>query len=77
MAQVIIRNLDDRVVATLKERAAGKGRALEQELRDILTEAAAPSRSELLFELDRCRALTPSTHATLAEDIIREIRDET
>ena len=32
MAQVIVRNLDDKVVATLKERAAGKGRALEQEL---------------------------------------------
>ena len=76
MAQVIVRNLDERVVAALKERAAGKGRALEQELRDIITEAATPSRQELLSELDRCRAMTPKTHATLAEDIIREIRDE-
>ena len=46
MAQVIVRNLDDKVVAALKERAAGKGRALEQELRDILTDAAKPSRAE-------------------------------
>ncbi len=76
MAQVIVRNLDDKVVAALKERAAGKGRALEQELRDILTDAAKPSRAELRAEMDRCRAMTPKAHRTPAEDIIREIRDE-
>ncbi len=76
MAQVIVRNIDDRVVATLKERAAGKGRALEQELREILTEAAKPSRAEARAEMDRCRAMTPDTHRTPAEDIIREVRDE-
>ena len=76
MAQVIVRNLDDRVVATLKERAAGKGRALEHELRDILTRAATPTRTELVAEMARCRAMTPKTHRSSAEDIIREIRDQ-
>ena len=76
MAQVIVRNLDDKVVATLKERAAGKGRALEQELREILTEAASPTRPELAAELARCRAMTPNGHRTSAERIIRELRDE-
>lgn len=76
MAQVIVRNLDDKVVATLKERAVGKGRALEQELREILTDAAKPSRAEARVEMDRCRAMTPKTQRTPAEDIIREIRDE-
>jgi plasmid stability protein len=75
MAQVIVRNLDDNVVAQLKERAACKGRALEQELREILTEAAKPTRAELVAEMDRIRAMTPKTHRTLAEDIIRESRD--
>lgn len=77
MAQVIVPDLDDKVVATLKERAAAKGRALEQELRDILTEAAAPTRTQILSELERCRAMTPKAYGTSAEDIIREIRDET
>jgi plasmid stability protein len=54
----------------------GKGRALEQEPREILTEAAKPSRAEARAELDRCRAMTPDTHRTPAEDIIREVRDE-
>lgn len=76
MAQVIVRNLDDHVVATLKERAAGKGRALEHELREILTRAARPTRTELAAEMARCRAMTPTTHRTSAEDIIRDIRDE-
>jgi len=42
MAQVLIRDLDPGVVARLKERARGRGRSLEAELRGIL-EAAAPS----------------------------------
>jgi plasmid stability protein len=36
MAQVIVRNLDDEVVSSLKLKAELKGHSLEQELRDIL-----------------------------------------
>lgn len=75
MGQVIVRNLDDRVVAALKERAKRKGRPLERELRDILTQAARPSRAEIIDDLTRCRALTPKSHRTPAEDIVREVRD--
>jgi plasmid stability protein len=42
MAQVIVRQLDEEVVARLKRRAASHGNSLEQELRKILTEAARP-----------------------------------
>ena len=48
MAQVIVRNLPDEVVARLKARAAGRKRSLEQELREILSEAARPSREEIM-----------------------------
>jgi len=41
MGQVLVRNLDDRVIDSLKTRAALKGCSLEQELRDVLTAAAA------------------------------------
>jgi plasmid stability protein len=76
MAQVLIRNIDEQVMERLKARAAERRQSLEQTLRDILTEAAKPSRQGLLDELEACRALTPATHRTSAQDIIREIRDE-
>jgi hypothetical protein len=48
---------------------------LEQELRNILTAAAVPTRGALLAELDRCRALTPPGDRRLAEELVREDRD--
>jgi len=77
MAQVVIRNLDDDVVERLKARAAAEKKSLEQTLRDVLTEAAKPSRADLLAELDRIRAMTPPhpPGSPLAEDLIREGRD--
>ena len=59
VSQVIVRNLDQRVVAELKRRAKQTGRSLEGELRVILTEAARPQRTELIAEADRVRAMTP------------------
>ena len=46
MAQVIVRNLDDQVVATLKRKAELHGCSLEQELRDILSKAARLTKEE-------------------------------
>ncbi len=75
MAQVIVRSLDDAVVAALKAKAARRGHSLEQELRNILTAAAVPTREALLAELDRCRALTPPGERRPAEDLVRQDRD--
>jgi plasmid stability protein len=72
---VIVRNLADEVIAAHKRRGAARGVSLEQQLRDVLAEAAQPSREELLSRLAACRALTPPGPRTLAEDLIREDRD--
>ena len=79
MGQVIVRNIDDRVVERLKARAMAQRKSLEQSLRDLLTEAAKPGRAELLAELERIRAMTPprkpgAVYPT-AEELIREDRD--
>lgn len=74
MAQVLVRNLDDGVVTALKRRAERHGRSLEQELRDILSRAARPSREELLAETLRIRAMTPGVLSDSTE-LIREDRD--
>jgi plasmid stability protein len=75
MAQVLIRNLDDVVVARLKRRAQRHGRRLEQELREILTRAAMPTRAEVLAEIDRIRAMTPPGQPIDSTALIRENRD--
>jgi len=46
MAQVLIRDLDPRVVERLKARARDRGRSLEAELRGILETAAMVDRRE-------------------------------
>jgi antitoxin FitA len=77
MAQVVIRNIDDDVVERLKARAAAEKKSLEQKLRDVLTEAARPSRAEVIEELRRLRETSPPLPpgAPLAEDLIRDDRD--
>lgn len=79
MGQVIIRNIDDRVLDRLKARAAAQRKSLEQSLREILTKAAKPSRAELLADLERIRAMTPRREPgavyPTAEQLIREDRD--
>jgi antitoxin FitA len=78
MGQVIIRNLDDGVLDSLRAQAAAHGMSLEQELRDVLT--AAVRRSGALAEdLARIRALTPRSDnrpPILAEELVRQGRDE-
>ena len=80
MGQVVIRNIDNRVLERLKAQARAQRKSLEQSLRDLLTEAAKPSRAELLADLERIRAMTPprkpgATYPT-AEELIREERDK-
>ena len=48
MGQVIVRNLDDKVIAALKAKAELHGHSLEQELRAILSGAAKPNAEERL-----------------------------
>jgi antitoxin FitA len=74
MAQVLVRQLDDRVVAALKARAQRNHRSLEEELRAILTSAAKPDKQEALRIADEIRSRSKSTGPDSAE-LIREDRD--
>jgi plasmid stability protein len=79
MGQVVSRNIDDLVLERLKARAAEQHKSLEQSLRELLTKAAKPSRSELIAEVDRIRAMTPprkpGAYYPSAEEMVREDRD--
>ncbi|MFZ5675803.1 MAG: FitA-like ribbon-helix-helix domain-containing protein [Pseudomonadota bacterium] len=75
MAQVLIRNLPDDVVDRLKERAAGKGRSLEQELREIVVTAAPLSTAERVAIIDRHLKQSKTEVRNDSTDFIREDRD--
>jgi antitoxin FitA len=75
MAQVIVRNLDDDVVSSLKFKAELHGHSLEQELRNILKRAAELTSEEKLALADRIAAMTPRPLDTDSADLIREDRD--
>lgn len=79
MGQVLVRDVDEAVIEALAARAMARGVSLEQEVRELLTEAVRPDRSALLEEIDRIRAMTPppasGARFPLAEDLIRADRD--
>ncbi len=74
MGQVIIRNLDDAVVANLKRMAAREEKSLEQFLREVLQERASRERESFVAfarsVAERCRPsdIDPT-------DLIRQDRD--
>ena len=74
MGQVLIRNVDDTVLAALRARATARGVSLEAELRDVLTRAAGHSRADLAAEFASVRTMTPNKPRRLAEDLVHESR---
>jgi len=76
MAQLLVRNLDDALIARLRARAARNGRSVEAEHREILREALAARDGEDFWELARrLRAETAGRIAIPSEVLLREDRD--
>jgi plasmid stability protein len=77
MAQLIVRHLDEDLVARLKMRAAEHGRSAEAEHREILRQALAEEPRRAFKELAaQVRALTVGRLQTPAEDLLHEAREE-
>jgi len=75
MAQVIVRNLDEQVVSSLKFKAELHGHSLEQELREILKRAAELTPEEKIALVERIRAKQKRPLEDDSTDLIREDRD--
>lgn len=84
MGQVLIRNLDDQVLASYRDRAKRKGRSLEAELRETLTEdlkrdeeARLRDRQRLVKQLEELWAQQPPRQpgSPSIVEMIREDRD--
>jgi antitoxin FitA len=76
MGQVLVRNLDDRVIESLKTKAELKGRSLEQELRDVLTNAAPLTPEEKIAVFKKVRAMMPPIGDVDVRAAIRRGRDD-
>lgn len=74
MAQVLIRNLDDLTVSTLKQQAKKHGRSLSAEVRTILQHAATAT-DDWALQIARVRALFEGRQFSDSADLIREDRE--
>ena len=75
MAQLLIRKLDESVVARLKETAEVHGHSLEQEAREILTKAVKLTNAQRLELSKRLRAETRWLGGPDSTALIRADRD--
>jgi len=78
MAQALIRNIDDELLADYRDAAKRNGRSLEAELREalrVMRPMTPKRRAELRAAADRIRAMTPDVPQTPSEVLIRADRD--
>lgn len=76
MGTLTIRNLDDDVIARLKQQAKTNHRSLEAELREILARAASGDlRINFRALAERIAAMTPDVPQTDSTQLLREDRD--
>lgn len=80
MGELVLRDLDERVIASLRRRAARAGRSLEEEHRAILEDVVSREGPEPMDreawarEAERLRKSGPRMTRDSA-DVIRELRD--
>jgi antitoxin FitA len=76
MAQVLVRQLDDKVVERLKKRAKAHGRSLQSEVKMILEEAV-PDYEGAWKRIEALRRRLRKSGRTFSDsvDLIREDRD--
>jgi plasmid stability protein len=78
MAQILVRGLDDALVARLKERARENHRSLQGEVKAILEEAGTQAtRAEAVAIVDKWQSYWKAKGKTFSDsaELIREDRD--
>jgi plasmid stability protein len=77
VGSLIVRNLDDELIAKLKLRAARNKRSAEAEHREILQRALGGEPREAFKEIAaKLRAMTAGRRHTPSEELQREGRDK-
>lgn len=74
MGQIIVRNLDEDVITRLKRRASERNVSLERHVREVLADAAKPTRAEAIAKIATLRdSIGPVPGDSTA--VIRRMRD--
>lgn len=74
MGQIVIRNIDDAVLAALRERAAASGTSTEEQARRALARAVGLDRAAALRRLDEIRRRIGRLEDTSTVDDLRRDR---
>ena len=74
MAQVLVRNLDEKTVTQLKKRAAENGRSLQAELKLLLEQVVRPDGMDAWRRVKQFRAKMKKSRRTFSDSamLIRE-----
>lgn len=76
MAQILVRKLDDAVLARLKARAKSKNRSAEAELREIITDALKSKTTRRPSLASLAGSARSDRSQADVDKFIRELRDE-
>jgi plasmid stability protein len=74
MSQVLVRNLSTEVVRKLKIRARQHRRSLQEELKDILEQAARQNAKDVQAKVNQVRKLFAGRKFSDSSDLIRQDR---
>ena len=74
MAQILVRNLDDRLKTRLKRRARSNGRSMEAEVREILSDALKQDDKTPAVGLGTASVALFSGQGIYIDEPIQEIR---
>ena len=75
MAQILVRDLDDKIVDRLKSRAAEHRRSLQAEVKLILEEAALLDRAKARWVASEIRSQLKGRRMMDSAELIRQSRD--
>lgn len=76
MGQIIVRQLDDRLIQLLRERAAAHGHSMEQEVRAILAEVLAADRQANIERLRRRQTSYGERIFSDSAELVRRVRED-
>jgi plasmid stability protein len=74
MGQIIVRNLDEDIIARLKRRASERHVSLERHVREVLAEAVKPTRAEAVAKIAALRETIGAVPGD-STAVIRRMRD--
>jgi plasmid stability protein len=72
MGQILVRNISEDALKTLRNKAQFKGQSLESVVRELIEAEGAPNRDALLDEMRRIRAMTPGIVPSLTSADYRD-----